>query len=140
VQGPPPRRHGRVGAVSALEMPQAQAGRGRRDGQHPSLSSPRIIKETPPMRASTVSQMEIEPILVSIPRASAMIGRGVATIYALLGRGQLRAVKSDARTLVVVESLREYAAKLEADHPAQIAPPRKRKPQHLRQAKITSMR
>jgi hypothetical protein len=75
--------------------------------------------------------MEVEPILVSIPQASAMIGRGVATIYALLGRGKLRAVKSDARTLVVVESLREYAANLE---PAQIAPPRKRKPQHLREA------
>jgi hypothetical protein len=87
------------------------------------------------MHASTVTKMEIEPILVSIPQASAMIGRGVATIYALIGRGKLRAVKSDARTLVVVESLRDYAASLK---PAQIAPPRKRKPQYPRQAEAAT--
>jgi hypothetical protein len=79
--------------------------------------------------------MEIEPILVSIPQASAMIGRGVATIYALIGAAKIRAVKSDGRTLIVVESLREYAASLPR---AKIAPLRRRKPQHLRQAETAN--
>jgi hypothetical protein len=86
------------------------------------------------MRASTVARMEVNPILVSVPQASQMLGRGVSTIYDLIGGGKIRAVKSDGRTLVVVESLREYADKLP---PAVIAPPRNRKPQHLRQAETT---
>ena len=49
-----------------------------------------------------------------------MIGRGVSKIYELIGGGQIRAVKSDGRTLVVVESLREYADKLPK---AIVAPP-----------------
>jgi excisionase family DNA binding protein len=81
------------------------------------------------MHASTISRMEVTPILVSVPQASQMLGRGVSTIYDLIGGGHIRAVKSDGRTLVVVESLREYADKLPA---AIVAPPRKRKPQHMR--------
>jgi len=60
-----------------------------------------------------------------------MLGRGISTIYDLIGGGKIRAVKSDGRTLVVVASLHEYANNLP---PAQIAAPRQRKPQHLRQA------
>jgi Helix-turn-helix domain len=86
------------------------------------------------MRASTVTRMEVTPILVSVPQASQMLGRGVSTIYDLIGGGKIRAVKSDSRTLVVVESMREYANSLPA---AKIAPPRNRKPQHLRQAETT---
>jgi hypothetical protein len=82
----------------------------------------------------TVSKVDMPPILCSVPNACALIGRGVSALYELIGAGKIRAVKSDGRTLVVVESLREYAAKLEADHPAKIAPPRRRKPKHLRQA------
>jgi hypothetical protein len=83
------------------------------------------------MRASAVAKMEVEPILVSIPQGSQMIGRGVATMYALIGSGKIRAVKSDGRTLVVVQSLHEYVATLEE---AKIAPPRKRLPPRLRNA------
>lgn len=83
------------------------------------------------MHASTVAKMEVEPILVSIPQGCQMIGRGVATMYSLIGSGKVRAVKSDGRTLLVVESLREYANSLP---PATIAPPRKRPPQRLRKA------
>ena len=81
------------------------------------------------MHASTISRMEIAPILVSVPQASQMLGRGVSTIYDLIGCGKIRAVKSDGRTLIVVESLHEYADSLP---PATVAPPRKRKPQHMR--------
>jgi hypothetical protein len=78
--------------------------------------------------------VEVMPLLVPVKKACTIIGRGQSALYELIGAGKIRAVKSDGRTLIVVESLREYAAKLEADHPAKVAPPRRRKPQHLRQA------
>jgi hypothetical protein len=64
-----------------------------------------------------------------MPQAGAMIGRGQSALYELIGAGKIRAVKSDGRTLIVVESLHEYAASLP---PAKIAPPRRRKPQRMR--------
>ena len=81
------------------------------------------------MNQSPVVRMEVPPILVSIPQACQMIGRGTQAIYDLIGAEKIRAVKSDGRTLIVVASLREYADSLPA---AKVAPPRKRKPQHLR--------
>jgi hypothetical protein len=62
-----------------------------------------------------------------------MIGRGTQAIYDLIGGGKIRAVKSDGRTLVVVDSLREYANSLPL---AKIAPPRPRKPKRLREAEV----
>jgi hypothetical protein len=41
-----------------------------------------------------------------------MIGRGQTFVYGAIGDGRIEAVKSDKRTLVVVESLRRYAASL----------------------------
>jgi hypothetical protein len=52
------------------------------------------------------------PILCTIPHAATMIGRGQTFIYGAIGDGRIEAVKSDKRTLVVVESLRQYAASL----------------------------
>jgi hypothetical protein len=63
-----------------------------------------------------------------------IIGRGQSALYELIARGKIEAVKSDGRTLVVVESLRAYAKSLE---PVKIAPPRHRKPLHLRLAEIS---
>ncbi len=84
------------------------------------------------MRAAT--EIAIEPILVSIPNAAAMIGRGITFIYSGLGDGTFDAVKSDGRTLVVVESLRRYAASLP---PARIKPIAKRPPpSHRKQSAI----
>jgi hypothetical protein len=60
-----------------------------------------------------------------------MIGRGTQAIYDLIGGGKIRAVKSDGRTLIVVESLHKYAKGLPE---AKIAPPRKRPPQRLRKS------
>ena len=62
---------------------------------------------------------ELLPILCTIMQAAAMIGRGQTFIYTAIGDGRLKAVKSDKRTLVVVESLRRYAASLP---PANIKP------------------
>jgi hypothetical protein len=77
------------------------------------------------MHESTASKAELPPILCSIPQASAMIGRGTQAIYDLIGGGKIRAVKSDGRTLIVVQSLHEYAASLP---PAKVRPPRNRRP------------
>jgi len=40
------------------------------------------------------------------------LGVGVGAIYGLIGDGEILAVKSARRTLVVVDSLHKYAAKL----------------------------
>jgi hypothetical protein len=81
------------------------------------------------MHASTVTKMEIEPLLLSIPQTSQAIGRCVATVYELIGAKELDARKSDGRTLVTMDSIKRYVAKLPT---ANIAPRPKRKPQHLR--------
>jgi hypothetical protein len=74
--------------------------------------------------------MAIEPLLVSIPHTCQLIGRCTATVYELLGSGQLDAVKSDGRTLVTMTSIKRYVDSLP---PAKISPRPRRKPQHLRQ-------
>jgi hypothetical protein len=110
------------------------------------------------MQEATITKIiELQQILCSIPQASTMIGRCVATIYELIGAGKIKAVKSDGRTLVVVQSLHDYAnslpeakvappryrkpprqrieeAQLPRDRGPPVAPPRQRKPQHLREA------
>jgi hypothetical protein len=73
--------------------------------------------------------VEVMPLLVPVKQACAMIGRGQSALYELIGGGKIRAVKSDGRTLIVVESLREYAATLP---PAKVRPPRNRRPQRIR--------
>ena len=77
----------------------------------------------------------LQPLLCSIEAGKTIIGRGTQAIYDLIGAGKIKAVKSNGRTLLVVESLRKYAAELE---PVKVAPPRKRKPQRLRQAEAAT--
>jgi len=74
---------------------------------------------------------ELSPILVSVPDAATLIGRGVSTVYELIGAKKIRAKKSDNRTLVVVASLYQYAESLPD---AIVARRERRKPQHLREA------
>jgi hypothetical protein len=61
-----------------------------------------------------MSEVEVSfaPITVPIPIAADMIGRGVTFIYGAIADGRIEAVKSDKRTLVLVESLRAYVASL----------------------------
>jgi hypothetical protein len=56
----------------------------------------------------------LQPILVPVPQASAIIGKSTRAIYELMASGQLKAVKSGRNTLVVYESLKEYVANLPA--------------------------
>ena len=72
---------------------------------------------------SMPDEAPLPPILCTISHAAAMIGRGQTFIYGAIGDGRIEAVKSDKRTLVVVESLRRYAASLP---PAKIKPLRAR--------------
>ena len=83
------------------------------------------------MRASSITKMEVEPLLLSVPQTSQTIGRCIATVYELIGAKVLDAKKSDGRTLVTMDSIKRYVASLPA---ADIAPRPKRKPQHLRKA------
>jgi hypothetical protein len=76
--------------------------------------------------------VEITPLLVPVKQACTIIGRGQSALYELIGAGKIRAVKSDGRTLIVVESLKDYVDTLQREHPAKIAPPRNRSPQHMR--------
>jgi hypothetical protein len=76
--------------------------------------------------------VEITPLLVPVKQACTIIGRGQSALYELIGAGKIQAVKSDGRTLVLLQSLRDYVDDLCKKSPAKVAPPRKRKPQHLR--------
>jgi hypothetical protein len=81
------------------------------------------------MHASTVGKMEVEPILCSVPQGCQMLGCGTQSMYDLIGAGLVKAVKRGTRTLIDVDSLRKYAKSLPL---AKVAPPRRRKPQHMR--------
>jgi excisionase family DNA binding protein len=81
------------------------------------------------MHASAISKMELTPILVSIPQAAQVLGRGISFIYDLLAREEIEAVKSDGRTLIRFQTLQSYADRLPK---ATFAPPRQRKPQRQR--------
>jgi hypothetical protein len=80
------------------------------------------------MHEAATSKIPMAPILCSIPQASAMIGRGIGAVYALIGDGKVKAVKSSGRTLIVIESLRQYVDSL----PAAKVRPRHRRPQRMR--------
>jgi excisionase family DNA binding protein len=57
---------------------------------------------------------EIQPILVRINQASAIIGKSRRGIYQLIATDKLKAVKSGRSTLIIYESLKQYAANLPA--------------------------
>jgi hypothetical protein len=75
--------------------------------------------------------MEVEPILCSVPQGCQMIGIGTQGMYDLIGAGLVKAVKRGTRTLLIVESLKKYAAELPE---AVVAPPKARKPKRQRTA------
>jgi len=82
------------------------------------------------MHESALNQVPPPPILVPVKHAAIMIGRGVQAIYDLIGAKKIKAVKSDGRTLIRVDSLHEYVDSLK---PPKVRTPHKRKPQRLRQ-------
>jgi hypothetical protein len=89
------------------------------------------------VHASTVAKMEVEPILCAVSQGCQMLGVGTQGMYDLIGAGLVKAVKRGTRTLLVVASLKEYAASLP---PAVIAPPRKRKQERQRDEEARALR
>jgi hypothetical protein len=77
------------------------------------------------MTLTEITEVSLPPILCRIPQAAAMIGRGQRFIYEAIATGQIEAVKSDKRTLVLVSSLHKYVEKLK---PAKIKPMTRRNP------------
>jgi hypothetical protein len=59
-----------------------------------------------------VDIVPLEPLLCSIQAGTAIIGRSERFIIDAIARGYIQAVKSDRRTLLVVQSLKDYVAKL----------------------------
>jgi translation elongation factor EF-Tu-like GTPase len=54
----------------------------------------------------------LEPLLCSVAAATVLTGRCERSIINAIAKGEIRGVKSDRRTLVDVQSLKEYVAKL----------------------------
>ena len=56
--------------------------------------------------------MSADPILVPIKVAADVLGQSRTTIYELIAAEKVKAVKSGRSTLIVYESLKQYAASL----------------------------
>jgi hypothetical protein len=72
----------------------------------------------------------LEPLLCSIQAGTAIIGRSERFIIDALAKGKIKGVKSDRRTLLVVQSLKDYVRDLQENHPAKgtpNSPPRRRR-------------
>lgn len=54
----------------------------------------------------------MEPIFVSVNEAKRLLSVGHTRIYELMGSHELDRVKCGCKTLITVESIRRYAAKL----------------------------
>jgi len=69
------------------------------------------------MKMRTVEKADVsplEPLLCSIQAAVKVLGRSERSIKDMIARGQLRAVNSDRRTLIIVQSMRDYVAGMPA--------------------------
>jgi len=77
----------------------------------------------------------LQPLLCSIKAGMTVLGRSERFIFDAIATGKIKAVKSDRRTLLVVQSLHDYVEELQANSPAKGCPnpPRRHKPQNLRQ-------
>jgi excisionase family DNA binding protein len=56
--------------------------------------------------------MPADPILVPVKDAANILGQSRTTIYELIAAEKIKAVKSGRNTLIVYESLKQYAASL----------------------------
>jgi hypothetical protein len=71
----------------------------------------------------------LEPLLCSIKQGTELIARSERFIIDALAKGKIKGVKSDRRTLLIVQSLRDYVKDLQENHPAKgtINPPPRRR-------------
>ena len=76
-----------------------------------------LIATLEPLLAKLIDKTEIvriEPLLCSVVEASVITGRSKRFIADGIARGLFQAKKSDGRTLLVVQSLKDYVAALPA--------------------------
>jgi hypothetical protein len=76
---------------------------------------PWMIGILEPLIAKLVAKVEIkrvEPVLCTIEEATTMCGRSKRFVHDALARGLFAGKKSDGRTLIVVQSLKDYIAAL----------------------------
>jgi hypothetical protein len=76
-----------------------------------------LIATLQPLLAKLIDKTEIariEPLLCSVQEATVIIGRSKRFIADGIARGLFEAKKSDGRTLLVVQSLKDYVALLPA--------------------------
>jgi hypothetical protein len=76
-----------------------------------------LIATLQPLLAKLIDKTEIvriEPLLCSVAEATVMTGRSKRFIADGIARGLFAAKKSDGRTLLVVQSLKDYVAGLPA--------------------------
>jgi hypothetical protein len=73
----------------------------------------------------------LQPLLCSIKAGMAILGRSERFIIDAIARGKIKAVKSDRRTLLLVQSLNKYVEELQTNSPAKgcLNPRKKRKPE-----------
>jgi hypothetical protein len=64
----------------------------------------------------------LEPLLCSIKAGCAILGVSDRFIIDAIACGKIKAVKNERRTLLVVQSLKDYADKLIAERPAKGTP------------------
>jgi hypothetical protein len=70
----------------------------------------------------------LQPLLCSIKAGQAILARSERFIFDAIAAGKIKAVKSDRRTLLVVQSLHDYVEELQINSPAKGCPnpPRRR--------------
>lgn len=73
---------------------------------------PRGDKEMHPGHVQRLRDASLDPITLPIADAVTFSGLSRSEVYRQLAVGNLRAVKSGSRTLVLVESIRSYLASL----------------------------
>jgi excisionase family DNA binding protein len=71
-----------------------------------------ILVEQDRTTTSADSEPPIEPLVVSVKNAAVILDAGVSTIWELLARGELDAVKDGGRTKITMESIKRRLANL----------------------------
>jgi excisionase family DNA binding protein len=65
-----------------------------------------------------ISELNEQPLTVSVSKALRMLGLGRTHFYQLISQGRIRILKCGRRTLIPVQSLHDFLNSLEADDAA----------------------
>ena len=71
-----------------------------------------VRSTAPTLDGTRLQALPQQPLATSIPNACAVTGFSRSVLYRLLASQQISAVKSGRRTLILMDSLRQYLASL----------------------------